>query len=374
MKPRDAAPNPEAERRPSAEAAVRPRAIRPRTADAACSRFVRAALLSLPCLLAFAACRAPAPADPGPPLESLVSGERAWEDLAALVAIGPRPPGSPALEETRDYLETRLASLGWSVERDEFTARDPLGEEHSFVNLRARYAGPGAARRRAAPLGVLAAPYSTKRFASYEFVGANDGGSGAALLLEFASALSERPGLASRIEIVLLDGEEAFGPRVTQRDGLYGSRRYAAAWQSAPPAKRPRWAMIFDGLGGADVRLRAAARLPGESLRELRALSEGGYAIDVDALEQSLARLSGDLLDAAEDLGLRREAGISPDYLLGSHLPFGVVAGVPAILLTDPAYAYRHSPSDTLDRLSPDSLEIAGRVAARWLERQAATR
>jgi len=349
---------------PGARFAGRPRA-------AALAFLAAASALVAP--FATPACRGPSlPAfDPEGALEKSVSGERAFAHLEALVALGPRPPGSESLEEARRYIETQLAEAGWTSGRDAFTARSPSGEEIELVNLRARFSGNGASKSKAgaAPLGVLGAPYGTKRYDSFEFFGANDGTSGAALLLELAAVFAERPTLASRLELVFLDGEEALGPRITPRDGLYGSRRHAAEWSLARPAERPRWALFVDGVGGTEARLRAAMRLPGEGLRELGAKPGSGYEVDFDALQSGLSALSGDLLAAAEDLGLRGRVGISPDYLLGSHLPLNVVAGVPALQFVDADYAYRHSSGDTLDKLSPASLETAGRVAVQWVER-----
>ncbi len=75
--------------------------------------------------------------------------------------------------------------------------------------------------------GVIVSHYDTKLYENFTFVGANDGGSSTGLLVELARTLAERPVVASRIELVFFDGEEAFGTNITSKDGLYGSRHYA---------------------------------------------------------------------------------------------------------------------------------------------------
>ncbi len=85
-------------------------------------------------------------------------------------------------------------------------------------------------------------------------------------------------------------------------------------------------------------------------------------------MEESLQGLSHDLLAAAEALGHREQVGISPDYIVDDHIPLNVVAGIPTIDLIDFDYPPWHTPADTLDKLSAESLEITGRVTLRLVE------
>jgi glutaminyl-peptide cyclotransferase len=157
-------------------------------------------------------------------LEGKVSGEKAFDHVAALVAFGPRPAGSDALEKSRQYLEKELAAIGWVTRRQTFTTRTPKGE-FEFTNLRARF---GEASWSARVTGLLCSHYDTKAYDGFAFVGANDAGSSTGLLIELARVLAGRPGVASRMELVFFDGEEAFGTNITPTDGLFGSKHYAA--------------------------------------------------------------------------------------------------------------------------------------------------
>jgi glutaminyl-peptide cyclotransferase len=321
-------------------------------------------------MLAFVAgCGQPAPAfNEADPLDAQVSGERALAHVAALVAFGPRPAGSEALEQSRRYLEGELASLGWSTRRQTFTAKTPRGD-FEFTNLLARF-GEGERAWAARVDGLLCSHYDTKLYEGFEFVGANDGGSSTGLLLELARVLAQRPEAASRIELVFFDGEEAFGTNITAKDGLYGSRHYAAQWLLRPARERPRWGVLLDMVGDADLSIRAAVRIPRQSIRDLaKAREQGGLETDIVAVEESLQRISRRLLEVADELGARRHVGISPDYIVDDHIPLNVVAGIPTINLIDFDYAPWHSPGDTLDKLSAESLATTGRVALRLVEK-----
>ncbi len=172
-------------------------------------------------------CSEPAPAfNEADPLDAKVSGEKALAHVTALVGFGPRPAGSEALEQSRKYLEKELAASGWTTKRQTFKER-PRG-----VRWSSRTCSRGSARTETADwdkpvAGVIGSHYDTKLYENFTFVGANDGGSSTGLLVELARTLAERPVVASRIELVFFDGEEAFGTNITSKDGLYGSRHYA---------------------------------------------------------------------------------------------------------------------------------------------------
>src|SRR5437868_6863633 len=62
-----------------------------------------------------------------------VSGEKALGHVQVLVDLGPRPPGSEALEKSRGYIEKQLRDAGWSITRQTFTDQTPRGAM-TFVN------------------------------------------------------------------------------------------------------------------------------------------------------------------------------------------------------------------------------------------------
>ena len=132
---------------------------------------------------------------------SKFDSNRAWEHLRQMVAIGPRPAGSPAIEQTRKYIKDQLAASGVTVVEQAWDTDTPLGKVH-MVNLIATI--PGAAKQRI----LVTGHYDTKLFREFRFVGASDGASSAAFLIELARVLKARKN-ALTFDLVFLDGEEA---------------------------------------------------------------------------------------------------------------------------------------------------------------------
>ena len=265
-----------------------------------------------------------------------LSGTKALEFTRAQVEFGPRPPGSEALEKCRDYLIRQLEGFGYGVELDTFEAQTPYGIKR-MVNLIARKGkGEGAAI-------ALASHYDTKYMEGKRFVGANDGGSSTGLLLELARVLAPRK---DKLDywFVFLDGEEAFIEWSTL-DSTYGSRHLARKWKNEGIVPRIRAFILLDMIGDRDLTLLREAH----STAWLRAM----------ALEAAAKAGLGDIFS-------RYEAAIEDD-----HIPF-LDAGIPSLDLIDldygPGNTYWHTESDTLDKLSPESLEKAGRLVLTLLQ------
>jgi hypothetical protein len=269
------------------------------------------------------------------------SGEEALRRTAALVAVGPRPSGSPEIEQARLHIEAALAGLGWSVVRHEFTDPTPGGQV-AFTNLRARFAGEdGAADWRGRVAVLLGSHYDTKRYSTFPFVGANDGGSSTGLLIEAARALATNEALARQVELVFFDGEEAL-LSYGATDGLHGSRAYARLLRGIAPEDRPAAAIIFDMVGESGFR----ATIPTNVSR----------------------RLAGYLFQAATDLGHRSSFGSHGSPILDDHVPLGN-AGLEVLNIIDLDYAPWHTAGDTLDKLSAESLAICGQTGLRLVEK-----
>lgn len=262
-------------------------------------------------------------AGPVPPGQAF-NGTAALRHVERLVAIGPRPAGSAAAARTRDYIAGELRRGGLAVRTDAFEADTPDG--------RLRMANViGVVKGRRPEVIMLAGHYDTKRFREFRFVGANDGGSSTALLLELGRVLpTRRPEFT--YWITFFDGEEARGAW-TATDSLYGSRRLAA--ELARTQTLPRAMILADMIGDRHLGIR----------RETYST-----AWLTELLWQSARRLGHDASFLDDTLGVEDD-----------HVPF-LRAGVPAALLIDFDYPPWHTAADTLDKLSARSLQVVGDV------------
>lgn len=260
------------------------------------------------------------------------SGENALQHVQQLVDYGPRPPASEAIENSRAYLTKQLEGFGWRVMPQTFSDETPQGKT-TFVNLIATFGND------AAPSFLLCSHYDTKTFATARFVGANDGGSSTGLLIEMARALSQQPALARKVELVFFDGEEAY-VSFTATDGLYGSRYFAKQLEAEKKVKQFRGGILFDMIGDRSL----TVTLPPDSPSEI---TLGIFA-------------------AAEALKVRQHFTYSQNGIMDDHTPLNA-AGIPTIDLIDFDFPAWHTPEDTIDKVSAESLGIVGSVALRYL-------
>jgi glutaminyl-peptide cyclotransferase len=260
------------------------------------------------------------------------SGEKAFAHVQRLVDFGPRPAGSEAIEKSRHYIEDQLRRSGWQVTRQAFTDDTPRGKVQ-FVNLIAQFPNQG----HTAPLFLFCSHYDTKTFDAIRFVGANDGGSSTGLLLELARVIALHPNLASKIELVFFDGEEAYD-HFSETDGLYGSRYFAKQLEGS--AKRFRGGILFDMVGDSSLDVTLPADSPSEMAR--------------------------DIFAAAETLKLRNHFTYLDREMIDDHSPLNAI-GVPTIDVIDFDYPWWHTAGDTTDKISPKSLQIVGSVALYYL-------
>jgi hypothetical protein len=173
---------------------------------------------------------------------------RAWEHLRQLVAIGPRPSGSPAIEQTRTYIRQQLGAAGLTATEQAWDEQTPI-DKVRMVNLIATI--PGARKERI----VFAGHYDTKLYRQFRFVGASDGGSSAAFLLELARALKARKNPLT-IELLFLDGEEARLPDWHGTDNTYGSRHYVDLAKRDGSLTTLKALVLVDMIGDRDLNLR----------------------------------------------------------------------------------------------------------------------
>ncbi len=261
------------------------------------------------------------------------SGEKALAHVQAMVDFGPRPPGTEAIEKTRTYLTKQLELFGWKVARQTFKDDTPLGKVE-FVNLIATFAAKDTT-----PSFLICSHYDTKTFDTARFVGANDAGSNTGVLLELARVLAQRPDLARKAELVLFDGEEAYHV-FSETDGLYGSRYYAKQLAAQNKTKQYRGGVLLDMVGDRALKI----TLPPDSPAEM---ARGIFA-------------------AAETLHLRKYFTYFDRDIMDDHTPLNE-AGIPTIDLIDFDYPAWHTPGDTIDKLSVESLRIVGAVTSYYL-------
>jgi glutaminyl-peptide cyclotransferase len=262
-----------------------------------------------------------------------ISGEKAFAHVQRLVDFGPRPSGSEAIEKSRHYIEDQLRRSGWQVKRQVFIDDTPRGKVQ-FVNLIAQFPGQG----NAAPSFLLCSHYDTKTFDAIKFVGANDAGSSTGLLLELARVIGQHPNLAAKIELVFFDGEEAYD-RFSETDGLYGSRYFARQLQGSS-AKQFRGGILFDMVGDR--------------------------SLDVTLPVDSPPEIAKDIFAAAQALKLRSYFTYLDREMIDDHSPLNAI-GIPTIDVIDFDYPWWHTEGDTIDKISPKSLQIVGSVALYYL-------
>jgi glutaminyl-peptide cyclotransferase len=257
--------------------------------------------------------------------------ERAFADLEAQVELGPRPSGSAANRRNAELIVDRLRDAGVDAVRIQRPWRNVVGTIPGDL--------PGTV--------VVGAHYDTKD-AIPGFVGANDGASGVAVVLELARALPDRLAGPS-VQIVAFDAEEARGERDFERDGTRGSRQYveyARAGGAQGSARLPeiRAMVLFDLVGDCDL------EIPREENSD-----PGLYRVFSEAAQEQLAGVSPFSGTAAP--------------ILDDHIPFEE-AGVPSVGLIDFEFgpgpapgAFWHTRQDNLDHVCASSLDAVGETA-----------
>lgn len=278
------------------------------------------------------------------PAASGFDGARAYEHLRQVVSIGPRPAGSAGAAATRAYITKQLAAIGITTDEQAFEASTPIGRV-KMVNVRAAIpsstplgTGPSTVLGTGGGRIIIAGHYDTKIFHEFPFVGANDGGSSTAFLIELARVLKGRTN-ARPIELLFLDGEEATG-EWQGSDHTYGSRYYVSAARRDNTLKDIHAMILVDMIGDRDL----VVKRESNSTPWL-----------TDAIWAAAKRLK------------RGEFSDESTPIEDDHLEF-LAAGVPAVDLIDLEYYTRsgatawHTKDDTLEHVSARSLQAVGDV------------
>jgi glutaminyl-peptide cyclotransferase len=263
-------------------------------------------------------------------MSSEISGQKAMEHVKAQVAFGPRPPGSPQLQKCREYIEQQMRSFGYQIEDKAFDAQTPYGSIKMHNMIARKGSGSGNAI-------VLATHYDTKLMEGQNFIGANDAGSSTGLLIELARVLANEKDPLD-YWFLFLDGEEAFVNWSTF-DSTYGSRYLAKLWKAEDVVPKLRALILLDMIGDKDL--------------------------DILYDTNSTKRLMDLVFETANKIGLRSILSPYKTAMEDDHLPF-LDVGIPCVDIIDlnygPNNSYWHTPSDSLDKISPQSMEKVGKL------------
>jgi glutaminyl-peptide cyclotransferase len=272
------------------------------------------------------------PVDNAPP--PAFDADRAMQYAREIVKFGPRPLGSANHKKVENYIDSHLK--GDQVEDDSFTADTNIGK-FPVHNIIAKFPGKKDG------IIVFASHYDTNYpLRNTSYIGANDGASSSALLLEIADQLRGKPNDGYSIWLVWDDAEEAMKPDTEvdfMSDALYGITHLAEKWQADGTLKKVKAFMLADMIGDADL--------------------------NIDRESNSAPWLQDVVYEAASRLGYQSHFFARTLPMDDDHIPF-VKRGVPSIDLIDFTYGYNnvfwHTPQDTMDKLSPQSLKIVGTV------------
>jgi glutaminyl-peptide cyclotransferase len=256
---------------------------------------------------------------------AVFDGARAFTHLEQVAAIGPRTAGSEGAQKTRDYIKQQLSALGLTATEQPFDADTPVGKVR-MVNVSVRLPGGSGDKRL-----IIGGHYDTKLFKEFRFVGANDAGSSTAFLIELARVLKDRKNDVP-IELLFLDGEEAFGE--WESGNTFGSRHYVEAARTAGTLRQIAAFVLVDMIGDKDLVLK-------------REENSTPWLVDI-------------IWSAARKLN-RPEFVAEVTPINDDHLNF-LAAGIPSADLIDLDYPDWHQEGDTPDKCSPKSLQAVGDV------------
>lgn len=284
--------------------------------------------------------------------EATFSGDRAMAHLEAICELGPRPSGSAAMDRQRALLAKHFRAAGGTVTGQAFQIRDRrTGKPVHLENLIVSWHPDRTDRV------VLAAHYDTRPFPDSDpvdpqgvFLGANDGASGVAVLMELAAAMPGLPGPVG-VDFVLFDGEEyVFAPRDPYFLGsTFFARQYAADRKAGRLPHAYRCGVLLDMVGDRDL----------EIWQEQHSVDWPDTRPVVDSI-----------WDVARRLGVRQFVPRPKHAVQDDHLPMRMIGGIPTCDVIDFDYPAWHTTADVPAACSAESLAAVGQVMLAWLREQ----
>src|SRR6267143_6612948 len=281
-----------------------------------------------PLPISAAASAPPQTADEAPPPEKTggFDGKRAFAQVVKQVSFGPRPSGSQAIVHLQDYLQTELKSYGCNMETDSFGADTPVGRL-PMKNILVKILGENP------DVILLGTHYDT--LLKDNFVGADDGGSSTALMLELARLLCAQHRKYA-VWIAFFDGEEAM-KQWSANDSRYGSRQMAARFAASGDIKKIKVFLLADIVGGRKAQfLRESSSTPALIDLVWNTAAKLGYS----------AIFRNDATSAEDDHDSFLKRGVPAVDVIGDFVNNG----------------YWHTPQDSLDKISTKTLAIVGHV------------
>ena len=273
--------------------------------------------------------------------------DHAFEYLVAQCDFGPRNPGSDGYYACLDFIITELDQSADDIILQEFRYQEQrYRKRYDLQNIIARF-NPDASFQT-----IISAHWDTRPWADSEenrrdrnqpIIGANDGASGVAVLLELAKIMGETPPPIG-VNLVFFDGEDLGVPGENETY-CQGSRYFAKNL----PIPRPNEAINLDMIGDKQL------HIPVEK-----------YSLEYNP---NLVRY---LWGRADDMGLDA-FDITPQYAIyDDHIPLYEIAGIPAIDLIDFKYPnpyanFWHTMNDVPENCSAESLEQVGKLMVDYI-------
>jgi hypothetical protein len=264
-------------------------------------------------------------------------GQAAYRAVETQVAFGPRIPGTPGHAAEAAWLDSLLRPVADTLIVQAWTHITASGDSLPLRNFVARF-NPGASERLLFLAHWDTRPISdgpTSRDSAAPVPGANDGGSGTAVLLGVAAALHRaRPSVG--VDLLFVDGED-YGIFSAEADVLIGSKYYAS---HQPPGPLPLYAVLFDMVGD----------------RDLQIYQEGNSLLGAPEVVSLVWKVAARAGHGNVFLATPRHT------LTDDHVSLQA-RGIRAIDVVDFDYPYWHTPDDTPDKVSAASLQMVGEVA-----------
>lgn len=271
-------------------------------------------------------------------------GAQAFSYVESQLAFGPRIPGTPEHQAAGRWIDSLMRDRADAVVAQDWVHVSRAGDSLSMRNVLARFNVNAPSRI------LFLAHWDTRPQADgpkssdsdVPVPGANDGGSGVAVLLGIADALHAMPPTTG-VDLLFVDGED-YGIFAEEDDVLIGSKYYVDHFPDGPA---PRFAVLFDLVGDMNQ------RFP----------KEGNSLIGAPDVVK-------DVWDAARDIGYGHVfVNATGQAITDDHVSLQQ-AGIAAINIIDFDYPHWHTPEDTIDKISAASLQAVGEVALEVIHRE----